>query len=131
MKTISVSKAKKKAWAAFSKWVRTKAADALGLVKCVTCQAVLPIELMQAGHFIPGRKNAILYDERGVHPQCYACNIILKGNPRKYDAFMRAKYGQAVIDELDRLSETTVQMKAFQHMAIYEKYTALLKELKQ
>lgn len=129
MKSITVSKAKKKAWSAFSKWVRQSAADAYGLVKCVTCPAVLPVEMMQAGHFIPGRKNAILYHEQGVHPQCYACNIILKGNPRKYDQFMRQKYGQRVIDELDRLADTTVQMKAFEHMEIFDKYTKKIKGL--
>lgn len=64
---------------------------------------------MQAGHFIPGRKNAFLFDERGVHPQCYLCNGPLKGNPRKYQAFMLQKYGQKVIDELDALSNTTKQ----------------------
>lgn len=121
-KIVTVTKAKKKAWSVFSKWVRWSRADKLGLVACVTCPAVLPVEVMQAGHFNPGRKNAILYDERGVNPQCYACNIIFKGRPREYDAWMRKNHGQAVIDDLDRLAGTTVQMAAFEHLEVYQKY---------
>ena len=59
----------------------------------------------QAGHFIPGRKNAILFDDRGCHVQCYHCNVGLKGNPRKYDEFMRKKYGTEVIKELEELND--------------------------
>ena len=66
---------------------------------------------MQAGHFIPGRHNSILFDQRGCHAQCYSCNCgWLKGNPRKYQAYMLKRYGQEVIDELDRLD---AQQKSF------------------
>lgn len=128
-KIMSVSKAKKKAWSVFSKWVRWSKANALGMVKCVTCPAVLPAEVMQAGHFNPGRKNAILYDERGVNPQCYACNIIFKGRPREYDAWMRETHGAQIVDELDQLAKTTVQMKVADHMEVYQEYANRLDRL--
>ena len=127
-KTISVSKAKKKAWGAFSKWVRKSRADQYGMVKCCSCETTLPWELMQAGHFIPGRKNAVLYSPFGVHPQCYRCNIILNGNWPDYYAFMDKTYGGGMIDVLLKLSNEVVQMKAHDHMAVYEKYDKLLKE---
>ena len=106
-KKWSIAYLKKVVWAVFSRYIRMKYADWRGNEECVTCGKVQHWKQMQAGHFIPGRMNAILFDERGVHPQCFLCNGPLKGNPRKYEAFMKAKYGQEVIDELDRLSNTT------------------------
>lgn len=99
-------------WPIFSKFIRLKYADWRGYCTCVTCGKVQSWKEMQAGHFIPGRMNSILFEERGVHPQCYLCNGPLKGNPRKYEAFMKEKYGQEVIDELDKLSN---EMRQFKH----------------
>ena len=110
MKPKSISKLKKEVWTLFSKYIRNKYADFRGNAACVTCDKTYPIKLLQAGHFIPGRMNSILFDERGVFPQCYNCNINLKGNPRKYDHFMERTYGREVIADLDRLS---VQPKHF------------------
>lgn len=107
LKKISKSKAKARAWKAFSLYIRLR--DAKGEnVTCVTCLRVNHYKKMQAGHFIPGRHNAVLFEERGVHPQCYACNIVLGGNGVKYYKFMLAKYGQKIIDELEALDNTTV-----------------------
>jgi hypothetical protein len=57
---------------------------------------------IQAGHFIDGRYNAILFDERGIHPQCMGCNVMLNGRKEEYFVFMEGKYGREVIDELRR-----------------------------
>ena len=35
---------------------------------------------MQAGHAIGGRHNAVLWDESIIRPQCYRCNVPLRGN---------------------------------------------------
>lgn len=104
-------------WPVFSRYIRMRDANWDGTVSCVTCGRVGHWKTMQAGHFIPGRMNAILFDERGVHSQCYLCNGPLKGNPRKYEAFMKKRYGQEVIDDLDRLSNTTRQ---FTHPELVE-----------
>ena len=105
-KTI-LSKEKKKCWTAFSIYIRSSAADKDGIAECVTCGVRKPWKKLQAGHFVPGRGNAILFDERGVHPQCFACNVYKKGNPRSYDRYMRMTYGNQVVDEIDELSTTT------------------------
>lgn len=103
----SVTKLKEECWDLFSKWVRSSVADYIGYSKCVTCEVRMPWKQLQAGHFIPGRHNAILFDERGCHPQCYRCNVGLKGNPRAYDAYMRKNYGEKVIKELEELDRKT------------------------
>lgn len=98
---------KKKAWSEFSKYIRLR--DALKTtgtqekVRCYTCRKIYPafgIGCVQAGHFIPGRGNSILFNERGVHAQCYNCNVNLKGNWPEYMRYMMAEYGQEVVDEL-------------------------------
>lgn len=103
IKHKSVNKLKKECWDLFSKWVRSSVADYMGYSQCVTCGVRMPWKQLHAGHFIPGRHNSILFDKRGCHPQCYRCNVALKGNPRAYDAFMRLNYGEKVIRELEEL----------------------------
>ncbi len=92
-------------WPVFSKYIRLR--DCLittGTIwkgACVTCGKVYRMgKQLQAGHFVPGRTRAILYDERGVHAQCYRCNRHLQGAWPPYYKFMLKVYGQKVVDEL-------------------------------
>lgn len=116
----SRAKAKDKAWRAFSEFIRARDKH------CVTCSTG---EAQQAGHFIDGRHNAVLFQERGVHGQCYHCNVGLKGNKIQYWLFMERTYGREVIDELIAESKTTVQYKEFQFKEIEELYKEKTKAL--
>lgn len=109
MKT-TVSKAKKKAWVAFSIYIRTRGSDG-DFNTCVTCKRVYPIKSLQAGHWLPGRHNSVLFDPRNCHPQCYGCNVPNKGNPVKYFHFMEETYGRDVMNELEDLDRQVVQFK--------------------
>ena len=100
MRKISVSSLKKKAWKIFSEYIRRRGVDFQGFNSCVTCGVRKPWRELQAGHFIGGRTNMILFDERGVHPQCFPCNVHLRGNIPEYFRFMQKKYGDEIIDEL-------------------------------
>ncbi len=79
-------------WPTFSIYIRTR--DCIRTTgnrlygKCVTCGRRLPFKKLQAGHFIPGRTDAILFDDRQVHAQCYRCNMKLQGMWHKYYLFM-------------------------------------------
>jgi len=116
---------KKKTWDAFSVSIRQRGMDDYGFNRCITCGVRKHWKELQAGHFIPGRHNAILFEERGVHPQCYHCNVGLKGNPRKYDAFMRKTYGAKVIKELERLDTTERKFTPQELIDLRAKYEAL------
>ena len=94
-KTKGIRYWKKKACVEFSKYIRLR--DALkttgtkDTVICYTCKKSYPafgVGCVQAGHFVPGRGNSILFDERGVHAQCYNCNVNLKGNWPEYMRYM-------------------------------------------
>lgn len=70
--------AKKKAWEAFSLYIRTR--DCIRFTgdpeqgMCVTCKSFKPRKELQAGHFVGGRGNAVLFDERLVYSQDGYCN---------------------------------------------------------
>lgn len=113
------AKAKAAAWTAFSAYIRQRDP------KCVTC--VGPNQ--QAGHFIDGRHNAVLFSEKGVHSQCYHCNVGLKGNKIQYWLFMERTYGRKIINKLIAESKNTVQYKANDYLEIAKKYRERAKNL--
>jgi hypothetical protein len=101
----TVASEKKKTWETFSKWVRLR--DCIGttgtkaFALCITCGKRYHISVLQAGHFIPGRHNSNLFSERGVHAQCYNCNINLKGNTLEYRRKIIELYGEGADLELE------------------------------
>ena len=103
-KKKSLKTAKKEAWAAFSKYIRRR--DCLRFTgdpdegMCVTCKRSYPFKKLQAGHFIGGRTNAVLFDERIVHSQCYGCNVGRSGNYLEYFYFMEKELGREAVDDL-------------------------------
>jgi len=106
MKHKTLSSVKKRVWLAFSKYIRlrdcfeTTGCTSFGL--CITCQKRYHFKLLQAGHFIPGRHNANLFSEKGVHAQCYNCNINLRGNSLVYRRKIIELYGDGYDEVLEK-----------------------------
>lgn len=125
--------AKNKAWNSFSKFIRTR--DCLKTTGtpdegvCVTCPRKYPFKQLQAGHFIAGRTNSILFDEEATHAQCYGCNVGRGGAHVEYFIFMEDTYGREKIDELRRKKSETVIYKAHDYERIKEEYDQKTKEL--
>ena len=136
-KRVTISSVKKKAWALFSPYIRTR--DCLlttgckdwGL--CITCGKRYHIKLLQAGHFIPGRHNANLFSERGTHAQCYNCNINLRGNTLEYRRKIIELYGENADVELEnearQIKKYTVQ--DLEALAIYYQAKLYIEEQKE
>lgn len=121
---------KKKLWKLTSEYVRRRDADSEGYVKCCTCNATKHWKEMQAGHFIPqAQGNAVKWDLRNMHTQDYRCNINLGGNGAEYYPYMIERYGQEVVDELRRLSHTTVKFTVSDLQEKIVEMTQLLAEL--
>ena len=108
-KDTTITSLKKKLWKIFSIYIRmrdcleTTGTTAHGL--CCTCKRDYPIGKLQAGHFIPGREDSILFTPSCVHAQCYRCNVQRSGEWVKYFRFMEKKYGRDYIFELMDRSE--------------------------
>ena len=129
-KKLTVSKAKRKAWSVFSKWIRTRDTTKLG-TQCFTCWKYYPIKSMHAGHFIPGRHPSYLFDERQVHAQCYHCNVGLKGAWPEYYKRMVDEYGQYEVNKMIIDKGKIKQFKVFELEEIYLKYKSKLVNWKQ
>lgn len=133
VKRDKLSTHKDKAWTAFSIYIRTR--DCLKTTghadegKCVTCGRSYTFKQLQAGHWIPGRNNAVLFSEEGVHAQCNFCNGHKKGNPIEYWKFMEVTYGRELMDRLIFESHQTVIYKSFDYDEIAERYKLKTKEL--
>ena len=123
----SISSLKKLAWHEFSIYIRTRFADYRGYVECVTCNRLLFWKEGDAGHFISGRHNSILFDERGCHFQCKSCNRN-QGEQYKYGLFMLKTYGQKVIDELFKLDHVLKSWKPQELIDLRERYREINKK---
>lgn len=129
-----LKRAKDKAWSAFSKYIRLRdciatTGDTEGGI-CVTCKDFTLFKKAQAGHFISGRNNAVLFDEELVYLQCQKCNVFLGGNYVLYAIEMTKRYGLDKVEEFQSRKSLTVIYKLFDYERIkkeYEdKYEALL-----
>jgi len=93
---------KKKVWTLFSKFIRLRdslrTTGTLYRCKCITCGREYDTKKMQAGHFLPGRIDAVLFDEKGVNAQCYRCNMLLQGVWPAYYRAMQGMHGQDWIE---------------------------------
>jgi len=115
---------RKNLWKLTSEYVRRRYADC-EVAECVTCGLRKHWKELQAGHFIPqAQGNAVKYDLRNIHVQCYRCNINLGSNGPEYYPFMIKTYGQETIDELKRLSNTTIKLRA-------SDYELMIKDIEQ
>jgi hypothetical protein len=115
VKKPTLTSSKKKAWDAFSKYIRlrdcleTTGTKEEGL--CFTCGArkmgFKGKYCLQAGHFLSGRGNSILFEEDGCHAQDVQCNYYKAGNPEVYRVKMVEKYGLERVEELEVLKKQT------------------------
>lgn len=127
-KKLTDGQLKKKVWTQFSIFIRTRRADSDGFTSCCTCSTrKLWIE-MQAGHFIAGRLNSNLFDERGCNEQCYGCNVGRNGNGPMYYRWMLANHGEPVIDELIRQNDQTRKWNPGELQSLLEHYSKINSE---
>lgn len=130
-------KAKKAAWDACSAYVRTR--DCLRFSGradegyCVSCspldptQGILrPYKELQAGHFVAGRGNTVLFDTRLIYSQCKGCNMNPPngkgGNYVEYFVFMEKEWGRNKIDEFRSLKAETRPYKIHDFLRIEQEF---------
>ena len=124
---------KKKAWVAFSKYIRVR--DCLKTTgftdqgQCVTCGRFFPFSELQAGHAIGGRNNSILFDEQLVNAQCRGCNGYGNGKYAEYSVWFMGKYGVEKWKEKVRKSEEIVKYSIDDYEKIYKRYAKKLESL--
>lgn len=126
----SLSSLKKKCWKLCSEYNRRKDCNFKGYTACVTCGRIKHWKELQGGHFIPSRCNSILFDDRGIHAQCYGCNCGQGGMWVEYEEYMLDRYGEEVVKELKRLKTQTKKFTIPELEALIEEYKLKIKNLK-
>jgi len=133
-KKTTVSKEKKKAWDLFSIYIRLRdckrTTRGFEYAYCVTCGETYHFKQLQGGHFLPGRHNSVLFDERNCHAQCHGCNMFKQGNTVKYFRFMQKEYGDKIIEELERLDRETKQFKIYELLELQDEFKKKIEGLK-
>lgn len=131
MKTkITKSKAKKRAWKAFSLYIRKKDMNSMGFVNCYTCDKRVFYKEANAGHAIGGRNNAILFNEDLVRVQCVGCNVWGRGQYAVFTRKLIDELGLKKYDELIEHARDTVQLKVADYLEIESFYRKKLEDLK-
>lgn len=135
VKRRTVSKAKKDLWQVFSYYIRlrdcikTTGTRAFGL--CITCSRRYHIKVLQAGHFVSGRHNGNLFSERGVHAQCYNCNINLRGATLEYRRKIIEMYGEGADEELEAEARKIMKFTIPELDDMRDHYKQKIKELER
>lgn len=128
-KTATLRALKNKCWKIFSEYIRRKEADEGGTNYCFTCGQPKFWKELQAGHFIGGRTNAVLFNEEIVKPQCLMCNVFLRGNYGRYTLKMIDLHGREKVEEFMALKHQVVKYTRSDLEALIESYKNKLKEL--
>jgi hypothetical protein len=128
MKKPSLTKLKKKAWKAFSVYVRTKELDSKGKATCYTCGLKKPWKKMYAGHFVQGRRPSILIEEEIVRVQCVGCNRFRHGNLNRFTPKMIELLGVDRVLWWFKRAEQTVEVTPEVYERLYSKYKRIVEE---
>lgn len=108
----------------FSIYIRNRG-ETYGYNHCYTCGKYLPIEALQAGHFIPRRFTNVRWHPLNVWPQCPRCNIDLSGNLEVYERKLTAQYSALAIEALWDLAHTNDGLDDYEIRDIIKKYKNL------
>lgn len=105
-------RAKNRAWKWFSLYIRArdciKTTGSISRGKCVTCGKEFNFKDLQAGHFVQGRNNAVLFNELGVNAQCLTKESQLKMADGSYKNIDRIKVGDKLLAFNEKTFESEV-----------------------
>ncbi len=90
----------------FNKYVRERDSEN-GYFTCISCGKTLPIEQMNAGHYIPQKNSSLLrFNEYNVHGECISDNGFNEFHLINYRKNLINKIGQEMVDWLEENQRT-------------------------
>jgi hypothetical protein len=129
LKKPTLKSLKNKAWKTVSEYVRRRDADEGGTVACYTCGGLYFWKELHAGHGIPGRNNAVLFDVDIIKPQCPRDNLFMGGRYEIFAAKLIREHGLEWFEEKLAGARQAVKLTRTDLEQIIEKYKTKLKEL--
>ena len=129
----SLKRLKAEVWLLFSRYIRLrdclKTTGTLESGKCISCPREVPFKDSDAGHFVAGRGNSILFDETCTHLQCKRCNGVLHGNQLPYRRAIVQMYGEGYDEYLENKAKEVKQFERWELEEMKEMYKRKIKEL--
>lgn len=121
-KTDTIPKLTAKAQKVFNKYVRERDSEN-GYFTCISCGKTLPIEQMNAGHYIPQKNSSLLrFNEYNVHGECISDNGFNEFHLINYRKNLINKIGQEMVDWLEENQRTIKKWTRIELEEIIEKY---------
>lgn len=117
----------------FSKYIRLRdciSSEGVGTEgRCITCGKLLPFNKLQCGHFMPGRTDPLVFDERNAAAQCYQCNVRLQGKWPEFEVATEGRWGAGTVEILKELYFNPVKFTTEDYRRLADYYRKMFKEI--
>jgi hypothetical protein len=112
-----------KAQRVFNKYVRERDSQD-GYFTCISCSRVLPVDKMNAGHFVPVKNGSFLrLHEWNVSGECQYCNCFDEFHLIRYRKNLIEKIGLEAVEWLEANSRTVKKWTREELEEIIKKYS--------
>jgi hypothetical protein len=131
---IGKKAAKKRAYNAFSIYMRTLWNKEKGFVNCYTCGKKTflkerPGLRTMVGHWFEGHSAVSYINEIYIRPQCYECNMMHGGEQGEFRDRIRKELGNKTVDKLLLEARQTKEISVAEYLQIQAYYKELLARL--
>jgi hypothetical protein len=121
-RTVNLNKLKEKAQTVFNTWIRQRDSKD-GYFTCISCFRTLPVDQMNAGHYVPVKGGSFLrYDEHNVNGECIRCNGFDEFHLIGYRKHLIMKIGQRNVNRLENTRHTVYKWSEDELNDIIKKY---------
>jgi hypothetical protein len=102
-KSLTLPKLIAKAQKVFNAWIRHRDSKD-GYFTCISCFRTLPVEQMNAGHYVPVKGgSALRFNENNVNGECIRCNAFDEFHLIGYRKNLIKKIGIKKVEILERM----------------------------
>jgi len=102
-KSLTLPKLLAKAKKVFNAWIRQRDSKE-GYFTCISCFRTLPIDQMNAGHYVPVKGgSALRFNENNVNGECIRCNGFDEFHLIGYRKNLIKKIGLKKVEQLERM----------------------------
>lgn len=117
---VGKASAKSKLWRAFAEYIKLRDSEA-GYANCISCGKEVEYPNsegnLHAGHYYSRSVifNTLYFCEKNVQSQCHYCNTYLEGNSPGFAKGLIAKYGEGIVEELEKKKAAGMLQKLYDH----------------
>lgn len=99
-----------------------------GFFRCISCDQILPVRVMQAGHFLSAGNNSIVrLHELNVWGECEICNCFTPDHLTGYRKNLAKRIGVDAIEELEALSKRAFKWEREYLIEVIEEYRSKIR----